>query len=76
METLFNLPELVRYQKHEKDDHCKTCINFERWQCGGSIFFYCKTRRSKYTQNGLLKIKAGDVACPLHEVAKINNNLK
>lgn len=46
---------------------CRSCIHRERWQCGGSIIQYCGMRKSNKTQNGLLKIKVSDPACPIYK---------
>jgi len=66
MDTLFKLSDLQKLQRKIITLKCKTCEFCERWQCGGSFFFYCKTRKSKLTHNGLMKIKANQEACPLH----------
>ena len=46
---------------------CKTCEHRQRWQCGGSVFQYCTARKSKRTDNGLLKIKCKNEACELYK---------
>lgn len=46
---------------------CRSCDHRERWQCGGSVIQYCGARKSKRTDNGLLKIKVTDPACPLYK---------
>lgn len=59
--TLFEAPP-VSYNGRT----CKTCEHRQRWQCGGTIIQYCGARKSNRTENGLLKIKAKDAACPLY----------
>ena len=74
MVELNELLELQKYQKHIKNFHCKDCIHFGRIS---RYYFYCNTRKSFYTQNLKLRIKAGDVACPLYKnqsTFKANNN--
>lgn len=60
MKTLFDIPIKKPEPRKEK---CKTCEYAERWECGGSFFWYCRAIKSKRTNNGLLKIKAGQTAC-------------
>lgn len=49
---------------------CRSCVHRQRWQCGGSIIQYCAARKSNRTDNGLLKIKVTDAACPLYKPEK------
>lgn len=44
---------------------CRQCEHRQRWECGSKVFQYCGVRKSKRTNNGLLKIKCKDAACPL-----------
>jgi hypothetical protein len=44
---------------------CGKCAYIEKWECGGSFFFYCGRRKSNRTDNGLLKVKCKDAACSL-----------
>lgn len=60
---LFDTPE----DKKADSFTCRSCDNRERWQCGGSVIQYCGVRKSNRTENGLLKIKVTDVACPLYK---------
>jgi len=46
---------------------CKTCEHRQRHQCNSKVFQYCGVRRSKRTDNGLLKIKCKTGACPLYQ---------
>jgi hypothetical protein len=46
---------------------CNSCEHRQRWQCNSKVFQYCGVRKSNRTQNGLLKIKCKDAACPLYE---------
>jgi hypothetical protein len=50
---------------------CKTCKHRQRWQFNKKVIQYCGARRSNRTENGLLKIKAGDKACLLYEPEEI-----
>ncbi len=54
-------PDLHKYNT------CKDCKHCQRWQCNSKVFHYCGVRKSKRTQNGLLKIKCKDKACLLFE---------
>ena len=63
-EELFMADAIYQSQKLKR---CKTCKHRERWECGSKIIQYCSKRRSKRTTNGLLKIKANNVACLLYE---------
>lgn len=47
---------------------CKHCKFSERWKCGSKRIWYCETRKSSLTNNGLLKIKANDPACGLFKI--------
>jgi hypothetical protein len=68
MTTLFDLPPT---EPGKPANTCRQCKNRERWQCGGSVIQYCGVRKSNRTDNGLLKIKVTDAACPLFEKEKI-----
>ena len=50
---------------------CNTCEHRQRWQCNSKIIQYCGARKSNRTDNGLLKIKCKDQACPLYEEEKV-----
>jgi hypothetical protein len=53
--TLFDLPEIKKIKSQVR---CCDCDNHERWECGGSIIWYCGVLKSNRTENGKLKIKA------------------
>jgi hypothetical protein len=46
---------------------CNSCDHRQRWQCNSKVFQYCGVRKSKRTDNGLLKIKCKTPACPLYK---------
>jgi hypothetical protein len=46
---------------------CNSCEHRQRWECNSKVFQYCGVRKSNRTDNGLLKIKCKDAACPLYE---------
>jgi len=64
MDTLFDIPPT---QPSKPANTCQSCTHRQRWQCGGSIIQYCGVRKSNRTNNGLLKIKVTDPACPLYK---------
>lgn len=64
VQTLFNLP-IINTDTKAIENTCKDCEHRERWQCNSKIIQYCGVRKSKRTQNGLLKIKCKDKACLL-----------
>lgn len=64
MNTLFELEEP---KKPKPQLTCNTCEHRQRWQYGGSVIQYCGVRKSKRTENGLLKIKCKDAACLLYK---------
>lgn len=45
---------------------CLTCEHRQRWNCNSKVFQYCGVRKSKRTDNGLLKIKCKDKACEMY----------
>ena len=49
---------------------CLTCKHRQRWQCNSKIIQYCGARKSKRTENGLLKIRCKDIACILYKNEK------
>ena len=54
--------------KHPNADKtCRSCKFRERHQMGLSTIQYCGIRPSNRTENGLLKIRAKDRACPKYE---------
>jgi len=61
METLFNLEEIVKTPTTK----CKHCEYIRRMQFNHTSIFYCSIRKSNYTDNGLLKIKANKTSCSL-----------
>lgn len=62
MNTLFDITPIEKASRTEK---CKECIYAQRWGYDKSpkIFWYCSAIKSKRTSNGLLKIKANQIAC-------------
>lgn len=56
--------------KEASNKTCKECMHRQRWQCNSKVFQYCGARKSKRTENGLLKIKCKTPACELF--VKIN----
>lgn len=58
-----NQQKLFEVDNKAPFDTCRHCEHRQRWQCGGSIIQYCGVRKSKWTNNGLLKIKVTDKAC-------------
>jgi len=46
---------------------CKDCRHIQKWQCGGSFFFYCGITKSNRTLNGLKKVLCKTPACVLFE---------
>ena len=66
--SIFDLPEHLLFAVPESipeknPNTCKTCVNIQKWECGGSFFFYCGVRKSNRTDNGLLKVKCKTEAC-------------
>jgi hypothetical protein len=49
---------------------CYECQYGQRRQCGSKAIWYCRTRSSNRTDNGLLKIKARQDACRVFEERK------
>lgn len=47
---------------------CWKCAHRERHEKNSKVFQYCAVKRSKRTENGLLKIKASSLACSLYLV--------
>jgi hypothetical protein len=66
MDKLFEIEEQVPKSKNT----CNTCEHRQRWECNSKVFQYCGIRKSNRTNNGLLKIKCKDAACPLFEEIK------
>lgn len=64
MDKLFEIPE------KEILNTCKNCEHRQRWECNSKVFQYCGVRKSNKTNNGLLKIKCKDMACPLFKPLK------
>ena len=46
---------------------CKDCKHIQKWQCGGSFFFYCGVTKDRKTHNGLKKVKCKTLSCGLFE---------
>ncbi len=53
--------------QNSKEATCKDCRHRERWQCNSKVFHYCGVRKSKRTQNALLRIRCKDKACMVFE---------
>ncbi len=66
MDKLFDIPE----QLPEITNTCKDCEHRQRWECNSKVFQYCGVRKTNRTDNGLLKIKCKDAACPLFKPCK------
>lgn len=60
MSTLFTQDPAVPEPPKE---FCRTCIHREKWSHFGYTGQYCGVRKSKRTENGLLKIKVTMPAC-------------
>ena len=60
----------MNYEAYKTYLTCKDCKHRERWQCNSKVFQYCGKRKSNRTDNGLLKIKAKNMACDLFESVK------
>ena len=63
--TLFSLPDVKTLLAAGLT--CNSCEHRQRWECNSKVFQYCGIRKSNRTDNGLLKIKCKDAACPLYE---------
>ena len=61
MKTLFDIEPIAPTRRPEKCNTCRhlTWLDYD----SGKRFFYCQIRKSKRTQNGLLKVKASREAC-------------
>ena len=68
MNALFDIEPKVNKLRKETCNTCKylTWVDY----CSGKRFFYCKLRKSNRTENGLLKVKARQVACDGYVEAK------
>lgn len=69
MTNLFDLDQLNK-ETTLNTNTCLTCEHRQRWEYGSKVIQYCGVRKSNRTNNGLLKIKCKDVACPLYETIK------
>jgi len=63
MEKLFEIEEKTPIVTNT----CNGCEHRQRWECNSKVFQYCGVRKSNRTNNGLLKIKCKDAACPLFQ---------
>jgi hypothetical protein len=59
--------ELPEQSKPQASSQCKDCKHIQKWQCGGSFFFYCGITKSRRTFNGLKKVLCKTLACGLFE---------
>ena len=66
-----NLFEVPIIEKEAPTTKCRHCVFSERHQCNSKVFWYCGIRKSNRTDNGKLKIKAGDVSCILFQLCAI-----
>lgn len=66
---LFDIPP--KEPDPPRKDKCQNCKHSQRWQCGGSIIWYCSARKSNRTFNKLLKIKARQEACDNYKEIKL-----
>jgi len=64
MNTLFEI------EPSPPKNTCLNCEHRQRHECNSKVFQYCGVRKSNRTNNGLLKIKCKDVACPLFKDEK------
>ena len=69
MNTLFDIEPTASEPRKERCKHCKHFTWLE-YNSPVKKFFYCKLRKSNRTDNGLLKIKANQVACDGYEPNK------
>jgi hypothetical protein len=62
---IMNLFENINIeQKEEIKTTCSTCEHRQRWETeSGRVFQYCGVRKSKRTDNKLLKIKCKQKSC-------------
>jgi len=54
---------------------CKDCKHIQKWQCGGSFFFYCGAIKSNLTYNGLKKVKCKTPSCGLFEKSEVKDEI-
>jgi hypothetical protein len=54
---------------------CQDCKHIEKWQCGGSYFFYCGVIKSNLTYNGLKKVKCKTLSCGLFEESEVKDEI-
>jgi hypothetical protein len=48
-------------------------MHIQKWECGGSFFFYCGITKDRKTANGLKKIKCKTPSCFLFELRRKND---
>jgi hypothetical protein len=58
---------LFQIEPNKNQNKCRDCVNNQSWKCNSKIIHYCGKRKSIRTDNGLLKIKNKNIACPLYE---------
>jgi hypothetical protein len=66
-QTLFDIPTMETAGKTSPKNFCRECLHRQRWKCNSKVFQYCAKRKSKRTENGLLKIKCKISACGYFE---------
>jgi hypothetical protein len=59
----FLFDELPDQFKPQAGIRCKDCKHIQKWQCGGSFFFYCGIVKDRKTHNGLKKVLCKTLAC-------------
>jgi hypothetical protein len=59
----FLFDELPTQCKPHPGTQCGDCKHIQKWQCGGSFFFYCGIIKDRKTLNGLKKVKCKTPSC-------------
>jgi len=49
--------------KKQSSTRCKDCKHIQKWQYGGSFFFYCDKSKDSRTSNGMKKVKCKTPSC-------------
>jgi hypothetical protein len=63
----FLFDEFPEQCKPRPPTQCKDCNHIQKWQRGGSFFFYCGVIKDRSTRNGLKKIKCKLPSCFMFE---------
>jgi predicted aldo/keto reductase-like oxidoreductase len=61
------LEEVLENSDANKKEKCKTCAYCLRTPFNHVTIFYCRKKLSNRTYNGLLKIKANNMACEKYQ---------